>query len=88
MAKVGVALGAHNFGANHPMATIRFFGNFFFGNGFGEAGPAASSVKFRIGLEQDLTATDTTIKARRGGFFVLAGKWRLGRLFAGYRRIE
>jgi hypothetical protein len=84
MTQVRIAFGAHDFGANHTVAAIHFFGDPTVSRGSGEAGPTASSVKLGVGLEQGLATADTSIKSGRRGLIVLASKWRLSGFLARY----
>src|ERR1700693_4766057 len=83
-----VALGAHDFGADHTVAAIDFFGDAALGEGFGKAGPAASGVEFGIGFEERLAAACASIDAGSGGGLVLAAEWRLGGFLARNRELN
>ena len=82
-----VAFGAHDFGADHTVTVIRFFRDPAVSRGFGKAGPAATGVKFGIGLEQGLATADTFIGSGGFGLIIFTGKWRFGGFFTSHREL-
>ena len=80
MAQVAAAVGAHNFGADHPVGFVQLFHDGAVGDALVEGRPSAVRVKFRVGGEQWGVAR----AARVGAFFevhvVFAGVGAFGAL--------
>ena len=83
MAKMGAALAAGDFGAQHLVAAILVLGNAFSRYRRGKAGPAAAGVEFGGGGEQDFVAADATIEPIFMAIPVVAGEGSFGAFLAG-----
>src|SRR5579863_6315428 len=80
--QMSVAAAAEDLGARHSMALVVFHFDVLRGNRLKKAWPAGAGVKFGVGTEEWLAATDARISSFVFRFFVFAGEGRFGSLLA------
>ena len=65
MAEMGIAFRAADFGPIHSQGAIGFLEDFFFGDRFGETGPAASAIEFIERSEEWFAGDDINVNPWR-----------------------
>ena len=65
MAEMGIAFRAANFGTVHSQGAIGFLNDFFFGDRFGETGPAATAVELIERSEERFAGDDINVNPGR-----------------------
>jgi len=83
VSQVSVATTAENFGANHAVSHVAFHFYIVGSDRLVIAWPARAGVKFRVGSEKGLAATDAEVGSGSFGVFIFSGKRRLGTLAPG-----
>ena len=84
MAQMRITFSTHNLCAQHAEAPV-FLGDHRAGfDRLPKAGPTSAGLKFFIGIEQVLAATDTAIGTGFGSIMIFAGKGALCSFFPGY----